>query len=244
VLAAAVCCVFQYQLLPALQSGGGEALLVSYDVEDTRSVIDHVVSCYSAYGSRYTEMERLLRLVQEDQTRSFLSYHERYFQRDYPEVLLSEYRETYLTEITALCASGDQVEWSALEFDGESAARLITEAGAQLEEYKRLLLLLEDWVQSERVQQFCPAFPEKVGELLQLDGQIMSKLYHQSCQPHIGSGAEVWRRTIMSLVSSIPEAGAEPEETVDSLVQKRKQVIGDLSALAATIQLTTAAENS
>ena len=155
---------------------------------------------------------------------------------------MSEYRDEYLQAITELCASGDQVSWSGQAFDGDSASQLIMETETQLQQYEQILPLLKDWAQLERAQKFCPEFPEKVEQLLELDGKIMSKLYYKSCYPHLDNGEEPWRTAVVTLVASIPEAGIEPEETLEALLTARIRIKEKLSSLSATVQLTCEAE--
>ena len=232
----------RYWIVSMLPEDEEKVAAVAYDVADSQDVIDRVTACYSVYGSRYSEMSRLLGFLQEHNTEDFLIWYDRYFGYNYPEKFVSEYREEYLQAIAGLCASGDQVSWSGLEFDGDSASQLIMEIETQLQEYTQILPLLKDWVQLERTQKFCPDFPEKVAQLLELDGKIMSKLYYKSCYPHLDKGDEPWRSTVVTLVASIPEAGVEPEETLESLLATRTRMKEELSSLSAIIQLTCAAE--
>ena len=129
--------------------------------------------------------------------------------------------------------------WSGLKFNEDSASRLIVETGDRLEQYRVLLPQLKDWALSERVQKLCPDFPEQVEQLLTLDGQIMSKLYHQSCYPHLEKGDNPWRDTVVDLVATIPEAGVEPEETVEFLINAQRQTTEQLAALSREVQLVS-----
>ena len=244
VLVLSVICALQYWIMTYVHNDVEEVVAVAYDVEDTQDVIDHVTACYSVYGGRYSEMSRLLGFLQENNTEDFLRWYDQYFERSYPENFMSEYRDEYLQAIAGLCASGDQVSWSGLEFDGDSASLLITEVEKQLQQYAQLLPLLKDWAMSERAQKFCPDFPKQVTRLLTVDGQIMSKLYHLSCYPHLDTGEDPWSGTIVTLIASIPGAGTEPTDSVESLVYARNRITEALTALTSEIQLTCESDNN
>lgn len=233
-----------YRTIPLLSENRLESAVVFYDEEDTQDMISRVAACYTMFNNRHTQIKQLLSMQQENNVTDFLRQYDRYYSTSYPEDYFAAYHNEYLEGIEALTASGEQVEWSRLEFDGDSASMLVTEAEIQLQQYGQLLPLLRDWLQSERAQKFCPVFPQKVEELVILDGKIMSKLYYLSCQPHLQTGEEPWRGNVMELIAAIEDAGVEPQETLETMLNARTRLTEELASLSATVRLTCESEEN
>ena len=232
-----------YRLLTPLLQNPSDSL-VYYSEDDAEQVIDHVSVCYSVFGSRASETDELARYLQEGQIDDFLFWYDLRKSNADAQTLLSEDSGHYIDEINALCASGDQVSWSGLAFDGTSASELITTASRQVQLYADLLPLLNSWAASDRARKFCPDFPAAVSELIAADTAVMSKLYHTACYPHLENANPVWSKNVKLLVAYIPGAEKEPEETLESLLLSRRKLEESLSELVATVQAICGAENT
>ena len=77
-----------------------------------------------------------------------------------------------------------------------------------------------------------------------LDGKIMSKLYYLSCQPHLQTGEEPWRGNVMELIAAIEDAGVEPQETLETMLNARTRLTEELASLSATVRLTCESEEN
>lgn len=214
----------------------------SYDTQMTQQVIDRVAVCYGAYGMCLTDVQELTQLLCDGETSDFLLRYARVAQEVSREAVLTDDEQYYLTQIDALCASGDRVAWSKLAFAGDAAQTLITDASGRLEEYLEYLPLLKVWAQSQRAQEDYPAFAETFAALLEADARVMSKLYYLSCAPHLPDGDDTWREAVEKLTAFIPASGAQPEENLEKLRDTRRQTLETLAAMKSGVQLTGAEE--
>lgn len=211
------------------------ALPRGYDEKKAESVLDNLVICYSAFGQRVREMQELLEDTQDPDL--FLAMFDRYAARVEDAAVLTEDEQQYLTQITQLCESGDRVPWSKLPMDAQIAQALVIESSQRLEVYIEYLSLLEQWVQSPRAQAQCPDYPEAFRNLLDADAQILSKLYYQSCVPHLADGEPAWRNAAQALIASVPYSGKEPEEALFKLEDHQKQMKNAMTDLAVQVRL-------
>lgn len=202
---------------------------IPYDTAKTEQVIENISVCYNLYGNHLKQLQNLTEYLFTNQTDEFLRSYVRCEMIINETSFLQEHTNNYQLELEELCQSGEKVAWSKLPFDNTSAKLLITHASNCLESYKTYLPLLKYWAESERIQTFCPDFPTAFQELLTADARLMSKLYYQSCYPHLEKGSttadEVWEKTIRDILISIPEYETEPTENLESLqnTQKRKK---------------------
>ena len=202
---------------------------IPYDEVKTEQVIENISICYNIYGSHLKQLQNLTQYLFTNETNEFLRSYERCETIINETSFLQEHIDEYQLQLKELSESGEQVAWSKLPFDDNSAKLLITYAYDCLENYKIYLPLLKNWAESDRIQKFCPDFPTAFQELLTADARYMSKLYYQSCYPHLEKGDsnsdEVWEKTIRDILVSIPEYDIEPTENLESLqdIQKRKK---------------------
>ena len=124
------------------------------------------------------------------------------------------------------------------------ASELITTASRQVQLYADLLPLLNSWAASDRARKFCPDFPAAVSELIAADTMVMSKLYHTACYPHLENANPIWSKNVKLLVAYVPGAEKEPEETLESLLLRRRKLEESLSELVATVQTICGVENT
>ena len=215
----------------------------SYDDKKTQQVIDAVAVCYSSYGFRLSEVQELTRCLMSGDIPEFMVWYDCYWEALTQEAELTAREKGYLTQIDALCESGDQVRWSKRPLDGEKAQTLVTDSSMLLEEYLEYLPLLKGWAQSQRAQREYPDFPEAFYRLLDADAFVMSKLYHQTCTPHMEMGASVWREAIEENVAAVPESGQEPEVSLEKLRSTRDGIKKELVQIASSIHLICQEEN-
>ncbi len=206
-----------------------------YDPKQTETVIDHLAVCYSAFGRGALGMRTLLKKTEHPA--NFLDTYDWYAEHVGDAAGLAENEQRYLAQIAQLCESGDRVPWSKLPMDEEAAMALMTESSQRLQAYVEYLPLLKSWTQSPRTQEEYPGFPQAFRELLEADAQILSKLYYQSCAPHLAGGDLTLRDSVESLIATIPGSGKEPEEALFKLKDHRKQKENALIELAAGVQL-------
>ncbi len=211
------------------------ALPRSYDEKKAEAVLDNLVVCYSAFGQRVLDMQELLKDTQDPDL--FLAMYGRYAARVEEEAVLTEEEQDYLNQITQLCESADRVSWSKLPMDEEAAKALVIESSQRLEAYVKYLPQLKAWVQSPRAREQCPGYPEVFCRLLEADARILSKLYYQSCAPHLAGGEDAWREAAEKLIASVPCSGAEPEEALFKLEDQQKQLENELIDLGTQVQL-------
>ena len=209
---------------------------VPYDETQTQTVIDHISLCYSIFGSRLMEMEELTGYLADGQWEAFQRWYPRYQERAQAPTMMGENGERYLEEITALCSSGDVVDWSQIPLDGSSGAALVQTAQEQVQLYQQYLPLMQAWCSSERAQSFCPEFPDTLRQLLEADELIMSKLYYLSCYPHVQTGKTEWQDSVKYLIAPIPGVEVEPEQSLETLRDDQQAAKTAMSRCSAIVQ--------
>lgn len=215
----------------------------SYDEKKTEQVIDAVAVCYSAYGYRLSEIQELTAYLISDDVAEFLVWYDHYTETVKEEAELTIRESGYQTQIDALCESGDQVAWSKRPFDGEKAQTIIRDSSMLLGEYLEYLPLLKGWTQSQRAQMEYPDFPKVFYRLLDADALVMSKLYHQTCIPHMEEANAVWVEAIKENVASVPQSGKEPEISLEKLRDTRDEMEKELVQIATSVRLICQEEN-
>lgn len=209
--------------------------VVFYEEKSAQTVIEQVSLCYGIHGSLTKQMQDLLQLLPADDPGSFRMWYRSCEDAVFRDTLLTENGAYYTAQIDRLCQSGDQVPWSELPFAGEAAKTLISEATARLELYRQYLPLLKAWAESERAQKHCPDFPDRFGDLLSADDRMMSKLYYQSCYPHLEAGDDTWEWSIKEIVSEVPAYQTEPTENLESLQTAQREAMEAFANVASTV---------
>lgn len=208
-----------------------------YDTEQTQQVIDDAVSCYSTYGQRLSELRQLTEYARNDNTADFDFWYAPYEARAEQDAELTDRERSYAAQVDALCQTGEYVAWSKTPIDAEQTKELISDSSQRLACYLEYLPLLQGWVHSQRAREAYPDFPELFDRLLDADARLMSKLYYQSCAPHLAGGEPAWRSNAEKALGAVPESGTEPEERLEYLREEQQLAQNKLAQAASGVRL-------
>ena len=208
-----------------------------YDPEQTQQVIDGAVSCYSTYGQRLSELRQLAGYARNSNTANFDFWYAPYKTRAEQDARLTDRERGYAAQVDALCQTGEYVAWSKMPMDPEQTKELIADSSQRLACYLEYLPLLREWVHSQQAREAYPDFPELFDRLLDADARLMSKLYYQTCAPHLAGGDPVWRSNAEKALGAVPESETEPAERLEYLRGERQLAQNKLVQAASGVRL-------
>lgn len=180
--------------------------LALYDDYDIERAVSWGAAAYFSYGNEYEQLREMTDAALDGDWEQFV---EAYLSAEdtvsagmtlsRTEALYQQYLQRYI-----LPEAHKKVSWSGRSFDASLTLELLEYPSERMAYYNQILPSVVSWMCSRELQELYPDYMQLFSDVLELDAQVASEMYHQACAVHLSGTGLTWERSVRKLVAKIP----------------------------------------